>query len=719
MIRNRRGGLPRTARKLLPAIVAACLALAPCSALAGKEGVYVSDSVYFTLDKVRFSAASDDSILRFTVNLHNGGSGFVDYNGYGVRVTDSSGYSYSAQLTGKQSARVQAGKEQPFAYEARVAKGLDPKDLRVTLFRWNYGGGVSMSDIGSLSVASAMEESAAAEPEAVVPLAQVDSALSADAKVSFRLGGTYTVYQNDEWNVYADLIAVNSGDTGLVLPSGLKMRLENADGETVAVTALDGADKSLLPGKAQRITVHAAVPDSDAAGSWSLQFYTANGTNVSIWDSLELGGRTKLAAIGEARPITDAQGQEVAAVQVTSAVVSQSDDGQSVRMDVQVANNGSRVVAVPSLSAVFQSGKGGIAVQGTDAETHAAYLSQGETETFSFTALLPKGLPLDELQAALFEKRGGSTSAGASTAGASGSGNANANANANAGSNGASGTNGTAAASGKSVPVLIADLKRADAYALGDGEIYTIGQPIRLALEKNTEVSVAELKTYDNENYGFKTVVAKLRIANYDKSALALPELNLDLRDESGRVYTGTRQTNVIAQLASNSSYMVTYSFAMSDADLDKPFTLRVYKGKETIPLGAVKVGVEQENDRDDVWDVYPYKIRVKESDLLNGVLNTTFSYTMTLNVDLQRKALIISDSSVSKLQFDIVDPLGLVLSSQTLPFLGATRLLNGENFLTFGNLKVNQFSTHNYAVVYEVVDTPNGVVKRKLGEIR
>jgi hypothetical protein len=711
----------RAARTAVLILALMCCALAPISAQAGKEGIYVSESVYFTLEKVRLSEGSDDSILRFAVKLHNGSASSVDYNQYGVRVTDGDGYSYSAQLSGTQSARVLSGKEQEFAYESRVPKDSQAERLRVTVFAWSYGSGIAMTDLGSFSVANALQTSDAAH-EAIVPLAPMDGTLSADSRVSFRIGNEYAVYENGEWNVYVDLIAGNLGDTGVTLPAGLKMRLENAGGQTMAVTAIDGADKSLLPGKPQRVTVQAPIPDSESAEGWALQFYYMNGEKATVLDSLDLGTSvaSPVTAVGDSRPTTDSRGQEIVSLKVESAIVSQSGDGQWVRVGVTASNNGSRVVAVPSLSAAYQSTNGGVTVAAADSDTHAAYLSQGETEAFSFSALLPKGISVEELQLALFETRnaGGGTN-DATTGGSGASTGTGTGASGVSSGSGSTGAASVASSSGTKVPVLIAGLGKAEVYDQGTGTDYTLGDRIELPLDKKLDVAVTELKLYDNENYGFKTAVAKLKITNLDNTAYALPELNLDVVGENGMVYTGTRQANVIAQLATNSSYMVSYSFVMPEATDGQAVALRMYNGSDSIPLHSVRLSIGQDDTADDVWDVYPYGITVNSADLLVGQLGTTFSYTLNFNAGLERKEQLIADASVSKLQFEIEDSSGLVLSTQTLPFQGTTKLLDGDNSIAFTNLKLNQYNSTNYVNVYEIVDTPNGIVKRKVGEIR
>ncbi|TMV52199.1 hypothetical protein FE783_04450 [Paenibacillus mesophilus] len=713
MTRNIQGWLNKQARMLMLYFIVACIALPPITASAGKEGVYLSDTVYFTIEKVRFSAGADDSVLRFAINLHNGSSAAVDYNPFGVRVTDDSGFSYSAQLTGQQSARVLPGKEQEFAYEARIAKGVQAEQLRVVLFAWNYGASITMNDIGSFSVTAAMEFAAESAPQAIVPLSKVDTTLSSDDKVEFRIGNEYFIYENNDWNLYIDLVAQNAGTSGLTLPAGLKMRLEDASGQTVAVTTIDGADRSLLPGKPQRITVRAAIPAEDSANDWTLQFYYGNANAPTVLDSMAAGKTVKASAIGDSLSITDIQGQETVSVQVVSAAVSQSDGGQWVNAKVRVDNNGTYVASVPKLTARVQSRNGGVTVPADDSSaTHPSYLSPKESESFSFNAFMPKGVDISDMQIALFETRsnGSATNVNGTNA-ASGTNNNTAANNAN------SNTNNTVTT--KTVPVLIADLNNAQLYVQGTGGDYTIGDKIALSLDKKVEVAVSELKLYDNDSNGFKTAIAKLKVTNADSTVLSTPDLALELVDAAGHVYSGTRQTTAAAQLATNSSYLVSYSFLMSGIEEQQPLLLRVYNAKDAgkVPLGTIKVAFQQDDITDDTWNVFPYLINVRQRILLHSVLSTTFSYTLRMDLDLQRKEQIVADANLSKLQFELVDGTKQVISTQTIPFLGTTKLLNGTNELTFTNLKLNQYSSTNYINVYEIIETPNGVVKRKLTE--
>ncbi|RKN84449.1 hypothetical protein [Paenibacillus ginsengarvi] len=719
MRRNMHGVLLSRARKIALAFLVFCFALAPYAAFAGKEGVYISGSSYFTLEKVRFSEGSDDAILRFSVALHNGDSVPIDYNNYGARVTDDSGFSYSAQLTGQQNARVQPGKEQQFAYEARVTKGLKPEQLQVTLFTWNYGTTVSMSDLGSLSVAAAMSETSGTSPEAVVPLKKVDAAFSNDDKVSFRVGNEYFVSENNEWALYTDLIAENAGDNGLTLPAGLKMRLEDSNGQVVSVTTVDGADRSLLPGKPQRITIRAALPSAASTGDWTLQFYYVNGTASTVLESLPVGRTSSVSAIGNARSVADSSGQETVSVQVESAAVTPSEAGQWVSAKVLVSNKGTKVAAIPKLAVKFQTSDGAVSVSSEDTSVHASYLSPSESETFTYNVLLPKGVSVSDMQIALFESRGSATAGTGSNTNANNTNANNANnANTNNANNGNSNNTGTQT---KTVPVLVTSLSRAQVNATSGSSDYALGDSLGLTLDKKAEVALTDLHLYDNESNGFKTVVAKFKFTNKDTTVLATPDLAFELVDDSGHIYSGTKQTTVPAQLATNSSYLISYSFLMMSADTEKPMQLRAYNAKDTsrVPLGNVQVSIQDDDVTDMNWGVYPYQLDVKSKELVHSVLSTTFSYTLRLDVDVQRKEQIIADAALSKLQFDLIDALGQVISTQSIAFQGNVKLLNGLNEVTFTNLKINQFSSKNFVNVYETIDTPNGIVKRKVMEIR
>lgn len=69
---------------------------------AAGEAVYISSASYFTISQAALSSSS----LQFAVSLHNGDQNAIDFNQYGVRVTDTTGHSFTAKLSEKKSASV-------------------------------------------------------------------------------------------------------------------------------------------------------------------------------------------------------------------------------------------------------------------------------------------------------------------------------------------------------------------------------------------------------------------------------------------------------------------------------------------------------------------------------------------------------------------------------------------------------------------------------------
>ncbi|WP_166238611.1 hypothetical protein [Paenibacillus turpanensis] len=679
---------------LLTASLFLCFALTPLTAL-GKEGVFINDSVYFTLDNVRYTEGADDSSLRFSLTLHNKGASVVDFNQYGVRVADSRGIQYPAVLSGKLKARVQPGQESVFPFSTEVAPGLTADQLFVTVFAWGQGSAVTRT-IGSLSVASALSSGQESQPAASVHMASVDSTLPDQSWVTIRQLDQYFVYRNNKWQLYIEVSAENTGTSAFTLPQALKARVQNSNGVKSEAALIDGADQTLLPGKPVKLTLQAAVADDQADDAWALQWYVQSGEAATVLDSISLLGAAP-TSVGESQTLRDSYGQPLSVLQVDSAKVTQAAGQQWVRTTVKISNTSDRIAALPDLTGYYYSSKGGVTIQAEDVSSdHPDYLSQGESETYSFSAVLPKGMSVEQLQLALMEAKSTEESAGAAS------------------STGAVST---------LLPVAVADLNQATVVNQtgGNGATYEIGEPMEIATNAEMSVALSELKLYDNETNGFQTAIAKLKITNVGEDVIAFPTLSAKLRDAAGQVYTGTRQASVAAQIDANSSYVVSYSFLLRSADDSKPVTLSLYEGSSDAALiASVNSNYQSDDTSNDNWDVYPYNIVVKSSDLvLNGTLSTNFAYSLKMNLDIERKDQVIMDSAVSKLQFDIVDPLGQLLGSQTVPFVGTTRLLNGDNHLTLSNISLYQYSINNYAKVYEVVDTPNGAVKRYLGDIR
>lgn len=711
-------GLRRSGRAVGIHVLALLLAIVavgfPSQAHAGKEGVFVNEHVYFTLEKVRLSTEGDEKLLRFTVALHNESSFTVDYNGFGVRVVDADGYSSAAKLTRQYGARVLPGKVQEYAYETRLPLNTIAEDLRVAVFAWQSGGASLMRDLGELSVKAAMAYAAEQPTVAGIRLSELDTQRETNDSIEYRAINESVMYTENGWQLFVEMTANATVSVPAAIPDGVQLRLINEAGQAVPVTVIEGADKQLLPGKPQRITARAEVAAADVNGRWTLQFVQATGTTIMELDSLEVGHSLYVAALGEPAVLTDAQGRETAVAAVDAAIVSSVDNGQWVSVEVGVSNRSQYVHSVPTFAAIVQSKSGGVSVAAEPIRTSASYVQPGGRESVTFQAFLPMGVSPRDMQFILLEARGA-----ASTGNTAAGGTAN-------GSTGTSGTgtgtgSGTSAAANRQVPVLTASLEHASASLPGLGVAYAIGDKLPLAMQQKMDVAVSELRLYENDTNGLKTAVAKMKVTNTDSSVQPSPSFTVELVDSRGNVYSGTKQTTAAAQLATSSSYLISYSFLITEIAEEEPLMLRFYQESTAgkVPLGAVRTAFQVDDIGDDTWSLFPYKVELRTKMLLHGVLSTTFSYTLRLDLDVELQAQLLTDANLSKLHFELLDGTGQTLSSQTLPFIGGTRIVNGMNEVTFTNLRLNQFSSRNYVVVFEVVETPNGTVKRKLTEIR
>ncbi|UUZ84146.1 hypothetical protein LJK88_10625 [Paenibacillus sp. P26] len=199
------------------AITAACLGLiypvipAP-SAFAGKEGVFINNSTYFTLEEARLSTGGDAGTLQFVVRLNNGGSQAVDFNAYGVKVTDDSGLSYAARLTEQQSARVQPGENRDFRFTAQVPPGEKASQLKVDIVAWDYGSSSVSREVGGLHVANVAAEDTNVK-RTVISLNEADSSLPQNATVSFTAGRSILVSEDGKSYLYTDVMARNLGSS--------------------------------------------------------------------------------------------------------------------------------------------------------------------------------------------------------------------------------------------------------------------------------------------------------------------------------------------------------------------------------------------------------------------------------------------------------------------------------------------------------------------------
>ncbi|UUZ89730.1 hypothetical protein LJK87_27055 [Paenibacillus sp. P25] len=363
--------------------------------------MFINNSTYFTLEEAQLSTGGDAGTLQFVVRLNNGGSQAVDFNAYGVKVTDDSGLSYAARLTEQQSARVQPGENRDFRFTAQVPPGEKASQLKVDIVAWDYGSSSVSREVGGLHVANVAAEDTNVK-RTVISLNEADSSLPQNATVSFTAGRSILVSEDGKSYLYTDVMARNLGSSNFKLPSAVKFRYKDSGGELYTASIQQGGDQTLLPKQDRRLVFKTEVPLAAANGDYTLETtYTKDSQDV-VMGSLPLGPVSEAAKIGENVPysLTSDSGLKMMA---QKAVISTQDDGLHVQTTVTVSNYGSKVETPPRLSASYQFGTEGAAVSSADLAAHDTYISPQETENYYFYAILPSGVDPKTLSMALLE----------------------------------------------------------------------------------------------------------------------------------------------------------------------------------------------------------------------------------------------------------------------------------------------------------------------------
>ncbi|WP_127585592.1 hypothetical protein [Paenibacillus koleovorans] len=376
-------------------------------AQAAKEGVFLSNDVFFTVDDVVLSTGSASQTLRYSLTLTNNGETMVDYNAYGIRISDPSGSSYSAQLTEKTNARVQPHKSQTFKYTSNIALGLSPSDLSVVLFAWDSSEADYMRDFGTLSIGASMSEQAFVKESVLINVKDIDAAnMPNDGVVSLQAISSTKTVKDGVWTMSVDLRAENLGSSAFKLPSALTYQLVDERGLAFAATAVAGND-TLLPRQATKLTLQATVGGSFSDNRFTIEYLNKTQTATTLVGSLTIT-RGEALQVGQVQdyPMANPNGLSVS---IDSASYKSQVDGVSVEAVVTLNNGSKSIVSVPTLSASYQLNSNGLSVAAGDTSAAAAYLSPGNSVTKTFRATLPLGADLADTNLVLSEKKGTST----------------------------------------------------------------------------------------------------------------------------------------------------------------------------------------------------------------------------------------------------------------------------------------------------------------------
>ncbi|NEW08039.1 hypothetical protein GK047_18730 [Paenibacillus sp. SYP-B3998] len=713
---------------------------APAVHAAG-EGVYISNTSYFTLDQAELSSSS----LQFSVVLHNGERTAIDFNQYGVRVTDTAGHSYTAKLSEKKSGSVLPGEQQSFRFYSSLAAGETADQLKVDVFRWDTGKADFMTHLGDLPVASVVQAGQVNVPEEMINLHTLDSTLANDASISFQLGQSVRVSENGKWYMYTQLSAKNLGSSSVKLPAGLQMRLVDADGLQYTSTIANGSGTTFLPSQSDTVTLKTPVSKKMATTGLSLEFYYLNQSEDVSLGTMNLNTSLQTTPLDTKQAYIGQQEGEQITVKANSSVYSKQADGVHVQTVVTLSNDGEATASIPSFYASYQFGDSGTSITATDNSSRNDYLASKETATYYFNAILPSGVDLNVAQLVLWEKTptistaGSSASGGnaasptgtASSTGAASSTSSGTTTNASAGStaSSASNSNNTATTTNQ-MPVAVFLLKGASEAKNGftTAASYKLGSKLAFSnssmINKNLDVSLVELHAHENDDLGYKTAVAKYKITNNGASTLALPELQNELINSSGNSYTGARQSTVATQITPGSSYIVSYSYLLPNKKgvEDEAFALHVFDDKSVsegkVSIGTYQVALQKEEDSDTL-SLYPFSIKVNSDSISWLYNNGTYSYQLNLDLDITHEDQVIIDSNFSKIEFDMVDSLGRVVGTQQATLTGTAKLTSGKQKIVVTGLKNEQVDSGIKVNMYEVIETPNGTAKRLIKQFQ
>ncbi|MGX4585036.1 hypothetical protein [Paenibacillus chitinolyticus] len=709
-------------------------------ASAGAAGIFVSPKVYFTVEDVSLAKGTGKSSLHFTLLLHNEGSGAVDLNAFAVSVNAPDGSRYTPKLSGTSSARVWPDSTGRYIYTTEVPLQASLDTLKLSLNRWASDGISKGAGIGSLPLAA--DAAPAPDKPVRVQLNEADASLPEDAVLTIRAKDSIRWNRDSGQELYTHLTVVNQGSAALKWNDNVLLSVQDAKGRSYTAAVVGGADTLLEPQEPAVLTVKTSAAGSASPGTdLKLVLSAKNSGGAFTIGTVPVPGETTAVGVGDTIPYVYGDGLELT---YRSAVVNAKTDGTTVQTVVEFRNTAKEYVRLPDLSAVYQFGSRATVDGVIDAKPSSAFLAPGESASYRYTASLPAGVSKDAIELLLLTKEssaetasesgGGSTgSAAASASGTPGTSASGAKASASPDSSSAaaaaasSGSGKTTAAGSTGyVPAAALSLAKAESGKGGDyatAQPYTLGEKLPLpngALEAGLGVSLVEFHKHENEEYGYQTAVAKYKFTNTSGKTLDLPQLGMELTTPDGLVYAGTRQSSAAASILPGTSAVVSYSYMIPPSDKTETLAMTVTDANK-MSLGSYRVAFQAEAENGPV-SFYPFEVAFNDSTVgwtYSTKTDAQYTYKLTLDMTITRKEQVIVDSNFSKMEIELLDPDNRSLASQTVPFLGTGRLVSGKQTFFFNDVKSEQFSSGAHFNIYEVIETPNGPVRRLIKTIQ
>ncbi|NHN28567.1 hypothetical protein [Paenibacillus agricola] len=245
--------------------------------------------------------------------------------------------------------------------------------------------------------------------------------------------------------------------------------------------------------------------------------------------------------------------------------------------------------------------------------------------------------------------------------------------------------------------------------------------PLSQLIHSNLEVSVVEFHINDNTDEGSKSVTSKFKIFNKSDIPMTVPVFQTELLSLDGYTYSGNRQTLTTQNILPNSALVVSYSYTLPNSEKGSGLVLKVNDTTKVAPykMNLASYNIEiQAMETEEKFSVYPFDGKVTYwtlTPVYNRTGNNTYSYKARFNLDLTRQEQIQIDTSFSQLQFELYDSLDRLIGTHKANFIGAGRLVSGENNFAFEST-TEQLDRPLTIRMFEVFTTPAGDAKRLLG---
>jgi hypothetical protein len=775
-VRLRNMSVTQGARIALIATLILAMALSAWTnliAYAGKEGVFISNSVYFTLEDVVISKGSDTQVMRFNIQLNNDSDSVIDYNHYGIKVTSQAGGSYYAQMTKAADGLVAPHSATHYYYVSTIPGAVETSQLQVTVFERN---GSSLLDVGSLSVANA-QSLGEQTGQVLLNLADVDTSLTTNSYVSVQALKAITVPQDGKWTLLVDAAFTPTGSESLTLPTGLKYLLHDAQGRILIFTAnaIDG--NAISAGQTKHVLLTATLDAIPEVDKMTLELANDN-QGTQSFGKLSLASLFQIAKMGEKIPYL-IQGREGVTLELQKAEAQLISNKKGALITTVLHNGSKSTLQTPALIGALLSNEAALAIATDTVLSPDAYIAPGESGVYRFAVQLPEGIATEQLQFLISDNQQtsvassnqsstnnttnnttsntaadtnktaatgtaamgstvkttgtGSAAAAAGTGSTSPSTNAATTPAATSGSSGNSSGASTAELT-STVPIALFSLQEGLTAASDVNTVapYTLGQAfifdsVSKLIDPMLEVSMVELNGHTNADNGYQSVIAKFKFLNKSNETLALPTFDTTLTDSTGTSFPGTRETTSLTQLIPNAAYVYSYSY-MLPPNATGDFKLSILdaslSSKVKLPIANYKVALSQAGEDDPnaiskVLSFYPYTINIENWELSSVYSSNAYTYKLKLGLDIQKVAEVIVDNTFATLEFEIVDGRERVLGSSTQTLQGTGKLINGAQTLTFTDIKSEQLDYPLTLHIYENITTSAGVAKRLIATFK